>query len=162
MLIPDLKGAYPSYFVYGPLVFSRATAQFMWGLETNAKASAAMTWVRSPLLANRYDPPDAQHEEFVVVSSPMFPDKSSKGYSNPFAQVIESVNGMPVRSLRQLVERLRDLKDEFVVFEMAGRSETLVFSRREILDGTDGILTDNGVRTQGSPDMQTVWETKTK
>ncbi len=159
-LIPDLVGAYPSYFVFGPLVFTRATAQFMWGLESNAKASAAMTWVRSPLLANRYDPPDAQHDEFVVVSSPMFPDKSSKGYSNPFAAVVESVNGMPVRSLRQLVERLRDLKDEFVVFAMAGRSETLVFSRREILDGTDGILTDNGVRTQGSPDMQAVWDAK--
>ena len=159
-VIPDLKGAYPSYFVYGPLVFSRATTQFMWPVEANTKASTSLTWVRSPLLANRYDPPDAQRDEFVVISSPLFPDKLAKGYSNPFGQVIESVNGMPMRSLRQLVERLRDLKDEFVVFEMAGRSESLVFSRREILDGTDGILTDNGVRTQGSPDMQAVWETK--
>jgi S1-C subfamily serine protease len=159
-LIPDLMGAYPSYFVYGPLVFTRATAQFMWPLESSSKASTALTWVRSPLLANRYDPPDAQHDEFVVISSPMFPDKLAKGYSNPFGQVIESINGMPVRSLRHLVERLRDLKDEFVVFEMAGRSETLVFSRRDILDGTDGILTDNGVRTQGSPDMQSVWDAK--
>ncbi|MBS0389083.1 MAG: trypsin-like peptidase domain-containing protein [Proteobacteria bacterium] len=159
-LIPDLMGAYPSYFVYGPLVFTRATAQFMWPLESNSKAMAALAWVRSPLLSNRYDAPDAQRDELVVVSSPMFPDKLSKGYSNPVGAVVASVNGRPVRGLRQLVETLRDLKDEFVVFEMAGRSESLVFSRREVLDGTDGILTDNGVRTQGSPDMQAVWEKK--
>jgi len=157
-LIPDLAGAYPSYFVYGPLVFTRATAQFMWPLESNTKALGALTWVRSPLLANRFDPPDGQRDELVVVSSPMFPDKLSKGYGNPVGAVVESVNGKPVRSLRQLVEMLRDLQDEFVVFDMAGRSETLVFSRREVLDGTDAILTDNGVRTQGSPDMQAVWQ----
>ena len=29
MLIPDLDGGYPSYFIYGPMVFSRATAEFV-------------------------------------------------------------------------------------------------------------------------------------
>jgi len=28
-LAPDLHGEYPSYFVYGPMVFSRATRQFL-------------------------------------------------------------------------------------------------------------------------------------
>ena len=30
-LIPGLDGAYPSYFIYGPLVFSTATTEFLGG-----------------------------------------------------------------------------------------------------------------------------------
>src|SRR5882724_5032641 len=35
-LAPDLHGEYPSYFVYGPMVFSRATRQFLSLFENNA------------------------------------------------------------------------------------------------------------------------------
>ena len=39
MLIPDLDGTYPSYFVYGPLVFSSATQLFLAGLNNAAHGS---------------------------------------------------------------------------------------------------------------------------
>src|SRR5258708_35356794 len=32
-LIQSLKNKYPSYFIYGPLVFSAATSEFLQGLE---------------------------------------------------------------------------------------------------------------------------------
>ena len=35
-LVSDLHGEYPSYFVYGPMVFSRATRQFLGAFENNA------------------------------------------------------------------------------------------------------------------------------
>jgi hypothetical protein len=35
-----------------------------------------------------------------------------------------------------------------------------VFSRTAMLAATDDILTDNGVRAQGSPDMLAVWQQK--
>src|ERR1700733_3413401 len=35
-LAPELHGEYPSYFVYGPMVFSRATRQFLSLFENNA------------------------------------------------------------------------------------------------------------------------------
>jgi hypothetical protein len=38
--------------------------------------------------------------------------------------------------------------------------ETLVFSRAEMLMATDDILTNNGVRSQGSPDTLAVWTAK--
>ena len=44
MLIPNLENTYPSYFVYGPLVFSPATGIFVGGLNnamTNLAASAS-------------------------------------------------------------------------------------------------------------------------
>ena len=56
---------------------------------------------------------------------------------------------------------LRDLKDPFVTVEFGSKGgEALVFSRPALVAATDDILTDNGVRAQGSPDMLAVWQAK--
>ena len=39
-------------------------------------------------------------------------------------------------------------------------SEALVFQRAQLVASTEAILTDNGVRAQGSPDMLKIWEQK--
>lgn len=161
LLIPDLKGAYPPYFVYGPLVFSKASAQFTSVLYSNAAMMAAFNAVRSPLVTRRGDAPDAQNEELVVVSSPFFPHRLAMGYANPSFRVIESVNGTPVRSLSHLVALLRDLKDEFVRFEADNRGgETLVFRHQEMLASVEEILSDNGLRAQGTPELMDIWRGK--
>ena len=104
------------------------------------------------------DGPDADTQRLVVVSSPFFPHKLARGYSNPAGCVVYSVNGMRVHSLRHLVELLRDLRDDFVTFEFDQHSgETMVFARKEMLAATEDILTDNDVRAQGSADMLEVW-----
>jgi S1-C subfamily serine protease len=155
MLIPDLDGAYPSYFVYGPLVFSTATQLFLSGLNNAAMTLAA---VGSPLSKRRADRPDFPGEELVVVSSPFFPHKLSKGYSQPQSQVVESINGVAIKNLEHLVATLRDTTDEFVVFTFAGRKiETLVFPRKEMVAATEEILGDNGIRAQGSADTMATW-----
>src|SRR6185312_10793605 len=100
-------------------------------------------------------------EELVVISSPFFPHKLAIGYSNQSGGVIYSVNGIQIRSLKHLVALLRDLQDEFVVIEFDHRDgEALVFPRQAMMDATEEILTDNGVRAQGSPDMMAVWQGK--
>jgi S1-C subfamily serine protease len=159
MLIPELNGAYPSYFVYGPLVFSAATADFVSRLAAaNEQWSEILSTLGSPLIARRSDKPAFDGEQLVVVASPFFPDKLVIGYSNPMTRVLKSVNGIPVKNLAQLVATLRDLKDDFVVFEFYGRdSETLVFPRKAMLSSTDDILNDNGIRSQGSPDVLPIW-----
>ncbi len=48
-LIPDLKGAYPPYFIYGPLVFSKATRQYLGGLGKNANMLNVLSFMGSPL-----------------------------------------------------------------------------------------------------------------
>ena len=158
MLIPNLENTYPSYFVYGPLVFSPATGVFVAGLNN---AMTALSASSSPLALRRIDKPAFPGEELVVVASPFFPHKLSKGYSNPQSRVIESVNGIKVKSLKHLIEVLRDSRDEFMVFEFAGHGgESPVFPRKDMLAATEEILTDNGVRSQGSPDMLAVWNAK--
>src|ERR1700729_4332485 len=160
-LVSDLHGEYPSYFVYGPLVFSRATRQFLGAFENNANLIRVLGYVKSPLVTRAFDPPSDDLEELVIISSPFFPHKLANGYSNPAGSVVKSVNGTPVKSLKHLVALLRDLKDSFVTFDFAAKGgEALVFSRPALVSATDDILTDNGVRAQGSPDMLAVWQVK--
>jgi len=160
MLIPSLDGAYPSYFIYGPVVFSRMTLEAYPYLR-NRGGLGALGMAHSPLLTRLGDPPDADHEELVIVASPLFPHRLSKGYDNPAGQVVSTVNGTHIRSLAQLVAVLRDLKDEFVTLEFEGEDgESLVFPRAATLAATENILGDNDVRAQGSPDMLKVWDPK--
>jgi hypothetical protein len=73
--------------------------------------------------------------------------------------VVKAVNGTPVKSLAQLVGLLRDLKDEYVVLDFDTRAgEGLVFPRAKLVAATEDILTDNGVRSQGSTDMMKIWQ----
>ncbi|MFC0134783.1 S1C family serine protease [Massilia eurypsychrophila] len=161
LLIPDLNGGYPPYFIYGPIVFSRASPEFMSGMTSNAALMNAMAFNASPLATRRGEQPDAQREELVVVSSPFFPHKLVTGYGNRFGSVIYSINKVPVRSLRHLVTLLRDLKDELVVIHFDQRAgETMVLPRKGMLEATDAVLTDNGIRQQGSQDMLDVWNGK--
>jgi S1-C subfamily serine protease len=164
LVIPGLDGAYPSYFVSGPLVFSSATME-LFGSFTQGQAGAnwmsRLAIVGSPLMRRWYDTPAFPDEGLVIVSSPFFPHKLTKGYDNPMLQVVKTLNGVPIKNLRHLVEVLRDSKDEFlrIEFDLRG-AETLVFPRAEMVAATEDILTDNGVRSQGSADTLAVWGAK--
>jgi S1-C subfamily serine protease len=161
-LIPDLQGAYPSYFVYGPLVFSNATMQFMGGIAGNGSNLMGMAGlVTGPLVRRMFERPAFEGEALVVVSSPLFPHRLAKGYGNPTSRVVKSVNGVAIKNLAHLVEVLRDSRADFITIEFHGRGgEALVFHRTEMLAATDEILTDNGVRSQGSPDVLAIWSAK--
>jgi S1-C subfamily serine protease len=160
LLIVNLNGGYPSYFVYGPLVFSRATWNFI-AIVDKIGASKAFGLMASPLVKQVLDAPSADLQELVVVSSPFFPHKLAVGYSNPMGHVVSQVNGVHVRSLTHLVELLRDLHDDFVKIEFDQEGgESLVFPRKQMVEATEEILTDNGVRAQGSADTLAVWQAK--
>ena len=157
-LIPDLQGSYPSYFVYGPLVFSPATIQFV---GANNQKMGTFIFNGNPLVTRFSQSLAFQEEELVVVASPFLPHKLARGYSNPVAQVVKSLNGVPIKNLRHLVQVLRDLKDEFLVLAFAqSGAESMIFPRKEMLAATEEILTDNGIRAQGSPDILAVWTGK--
>jgi S1-C subfamily serine protease len=163
-LIPDLDGAYPSYFVYGPIVFSSATGEFINGLTTGARGGNRMGILGitgSPLITRMGDKPAFENEGLAVISSPFFPHKLSKGYANPSMEVVKTVNGIPIKNLGHLVEVLRDSKDEFITIEFYGLlAPTVVFPRTEMAAATDLILTDNDIRSQGSPDTLAIWNAK--
>ena len=160
-LISDLQGGYPSYFILGPIVFSRATIEYLSFIGNNAPALNGYAYNASPLVTKRGEMPSKDREELVVVASPFFPHKLVTGYSNRFGAVIYSINGIPIRSLKHLVEVLRDLKDDLIVIHYDQRwGETMVLPRKAMIHETEAVLSDNGIRSQGSADMMAVWEKK--
>jgi len=157
-LIGGLDGAYPSYFVYGPIVFSRATLEFRSFFNNNANTLNVFGASAQPLLTRVGDEPTPEREDLVVVSAPFFPHRLVSGYDSRFGAVLLSVNDQPVRSLRHLVEVLRDLKTDVVVLKFDQRnSENVVLPRVKTLESTEEILNENGIRTQASADLMDVW-----
>jgi S1-C subfamily serine protease len=162
MLITNLQGSYPDYFIYGPLVFSVATYQFISNLNRgNTSLLGVYALLGSPFVARMGDKPAFPGEELVVVSSPFFPHALAKGYGNPTAQVVKTINGISIRNLKHLVQVLRDSREEFDVFTFWGKGgDSMVFPRKKMRDATDEILTDNGIRSQGSQQVLAVWGAK--
>ena len=72
--------------------------------------------------------------------------------------VVESINGTKIRSLKHLVEVIRDCTDEFLEIDFAEiGAEKMVFNRKEIFSATESILTDNNIRKQFSDDLEETW-----
>src|SRR4029077_7527935 len=126
MLIESLLGHYPSYFVYGPLVFSSVSREFCAAIDRGGAVSSALAVMGSPLVTRRGDRPAIEGEELVAVTSPIFPHAIAKGYDNPSSKVIKEINGVPVKNLRHLVELLRDTKEKYTTLAFADKfSETI-------------------------------------
>ena len=160
-LIGALDGKYPSYFVYGPMVFSRATFEFRTFFSNNTSMLNGFAFNAQPLLTRVGDEPTPDREDLVVVSAPFFPHRLVSGYDSRFGSVVYSVNNIPIRSLRHLVEVLRDLKSELVLFKFDQRSgESIVLPRQKVMDSTEEVLNENGIRYQASSDLWDVWTGK--
>jgi S1-C subfamily serine protease len=163
-VIPELGTAYPSYFICGPVVFSEATKDFVRYLlegKYSERWIGILSYTGSPLLKRLFDPPAFDDERLVVISSPFFPHDLVKSYSPPHNEVVKSINGVPVKNLKNLVQLIRDSKEDFIVLAFEGNaSETCVFPRKNLIAATDEVLGDNGIRSQGSPDAMAVWNAK--
>jgi hypothetical protein len=156
LLVPPLKDQYPEYFIYGPLVFTAATQEYIRAI--GGTAVAMLVALDSPLVNRLSDPPAEPGEQLVLIATRLFPHPITKGYDNRPLGVIASVNGVPVKNLRQMAELLLDSTDEYIRFEMADRSESLVFRRDELEASTDQILTDEGIRYQASDGLRDLFE----
>ncbi len=159
LVVPYLLNTTPRYFIFGPLVFSQATQEYIERMHAQRPMPSSQI---SPLLVRRYDRPRFEGEELVVVSSPMFPDRITKGYDDAERSIITHVNDVPIRNLRHLVEVLRDNEQPQVVVKLARvvhrNHEIMVFNRAELLQSTNKILDENGIRFPSSADLRNDWE----
>ncbi|HEY2157380.1 MAG TPA: serine protease, partial [Isosphaeraceae bacterium] len=158
-LIQPLMGKYPDYYIYGPIAFSTATGEMVSGLERAGPNYFTMfSYIGSPLVTRRGEKEKFPGEKLVVVCAPMFPHKTAKGYSSPIFKVVKSINGTRIKNLKHMVETLRDATDRYITIEFDDRaSEAIVFDRKEVLQATEEILSDNSVRQQFSDDLAPVW-----
>jgi S1-C subfamily serine protease len=161
-LIPYLKGTYPSYFIYGPLVFSEATDEYVGILAQLPNALRVLGFQGTPLVGRYGQRPAFEGERLVIVAHPTFTHPIARGYSNAFMRVVDTVNGTRIKNLAHLAEVLRDLDAEFVEFRFAASRgvETMVFRRAEVEAATEDVLNDNGIRRPYSDDIAPVWRNR--
>lgn len=153
----------PSYFIYGPLVFTEATSNFTTSFTNGDSVETTLSYANqgNPLIRRYGDRPAFADERIVIVALPMFTHRISKGYKSQYAHAVAEVNGVSIRNLKQMVGVLRDVSGEFVEFTFLGKyTENVVFKCKEVLDATEEILNDNGIRKQYSPDIAPIWNQK--
>lgn len=154
-LMPSLAkfNDYPRYYIHGPLVFSQVTEEMAGALP--AQYIQLFNYIESPLVTRVGEQPAFEGEELVVIASPLFDHRITKGYDSHHLAVVATVNGTPITNLASLVTTINAVEDEFVILTFAGSvSETLVFNRQALEDATEEILTDNGIRYQASEDLR--------
>jgi S1-C subfamily serine protease len=157
----------PSYFVLGPLVLTEvSTSYIQYTLEWagSAKSSGSgggvLPWIftQNPLFIRYGDRPTFPGEHIVIVGHPLFTHKLSKGYDLSAAPAVATINGIRIRNLKHAVEVIRDSTAEYLELTFHGKeTDMLVFKRKELVDATEEILSDNGIRQQCSADIAPVW-----
>ncbi len=154
LLIPYLKGSYPRHFIVGPMVFSTPSQELIGGLPSRYRDAFAVR--RSPLISRRFEDRKTPDEELVLIAS-HFPDPLVEGYDNQVLAVVDQVNDVEIKSLAGLVKAIRKAEGKYIVFKFAGAYEMMVFDRQELIDSTEQILEDEGIRYQMSPDLSKMW-----
>jgi len=159
LLVPSaLNSEFPPYFIYGPLVFSTPTADRLASLGANPAQMLLAARTGNPLITRLNERQAFPGQQLVFISAPLMSHKIARGYTNPMLRVVEKVNETPVKNLVHLVELLRDASGEFVVFSLSGEGmDTFVLPRAEVAEATEAVLADNGIRSQGSPELLKVW-----
>ncbi len=156
LVMPPLLGKYPRYFIYGPMVFTQATQDIAARIAGSGLGATYTTYYKNPLVPRLLAQPSFAGEEIVSLTH-LIPHKTSKGYSPPAFSTVTRINGTKVRNLAHVVELLRDATGDFLVVELTGPTEPLVFRRAEVLQATEEILADEGIRKQYSDDLENVW-----
>jgi S1-C subfamily serine protease len=157
-LLRVYDGHYPSYFVCGPLVFSPVVSN---AITYYFQLNPMLGGRNSPLTTRRSDRARFPGEELVVVTAPLLRTRMTKGYADPFGQVVSEVNGTKIKNLAHLVALIRVCNDEYLTFRFAeDYSETLVFRRKAMLDATEPLMSENGIPRRGSDDVLAVWNGK--
>jgi hypothetical protein len=172
-LFPSMAEKPPSYFIFGPLSFTEATDDYIsymtWMYargdkedgETRGTGFQTILYSGNPMFTRYSDRPAFPGERIVIVPHPMFTHKIAKGYDDPYGDAVAEVNGVRIRNLKHLVEVIRDATGEFIALTFQGQATNLIIlNRKEALDATEEILSDNGIRHQCSPDIAPIWNKK--
>lgn len=152
----SLDGAYPSYLIHGPMVFTPSYAELA---QAAARAAPLLAASNNPIIGRLGDEVEFEGEQLVVLPSPFFPHRVTRGYELGVLPVLKSVNGVDVKNLAHLAELLRDAEGEFIEFSFAGTTnETLVFDREQLAEATEDVLNDAGIRERASGDILSIIE----
>ena len=153
---PELDNTYPSYIVFGPLVFTPAYQIHAYRIDMGRLAAR-----RSPIVGRAYTGQDEDAEEFVVLAGGLLNHRINLAYQIPPFAALTSVNGTTITSFEHAVKTIRDTaqsSEEFITFEFYDRgADRLVYRRTDILNSIEDVLNENGIRRPLSRDVEDLW-----
>ncbi|QDT12059.1 S1C family serine protease [Planctomycetes bacterium K23_9] len=159
----------PTYFVYGPIVFGVATVELLSSFDLAIKRGgrtgagiaalvASMQERENPLFMRRYECVKDDAEELVIVTK-LIRNRMTRDTSLGLPAVVRSINGQPIKTIKQAAEVLAALEDELLVIEFDdNRSSTIVLDRKAIEKAHDQIMEDNGIVKAASKNLRDVWD----
>jgi S1-C subfamily serine protease len=161
----------PSYFIFGPLVLTEASGEYVRYMSSRGSSKEDVTregfgllqmlYTANPLFTRYGDRPAFPDEHIVIIGHPLFSHKISRGYNINYTASVAEINGVRVRNLKHLVEIIRDATGEYIEFTFQGNdSDMIVFRRKEAIEATEAVLVDNSIRQQCSPDIAPIWNKK--
>lgn len=153
-----LDNTYPSYMVFGPLVFTPVYQRHVYGLGLDRLAAR-----RSPIVQRAFTGQDeeAEIQEYVILAGGLLNHRINLTYNVPPFSTLKSINGTTITSLEHAVTMLKDLassSEEFIIFEFYDRgADRLVYTRSDLLGSIDDVLNENGIRRPISTDLADLW-----
>ncbi|MCD4670215.1 MAG: trypsin-like peptidase domain-containing protein [Actinomycetia bacterium] len=126
----------PEYFIFGGVVFIPLTLNYLeeWGRDWHLNT---VDYLSYPLLFDNWQTED--REEIVILSF-MLPAEVNAGYEGINYEIIDSVNGTPVRNFSQFVEMIDSGTDRFLELTTSLGS-IIVLNREEAIAAEEEIMT---------------------
>ncbi len=140
----------PSYFIYGGLVFSVLSMDLLksWGDKWWEKAPPIfLEYLIGPARLNR------ERRRDVVVLLTVLPDDVNVGYHSLSNLVIDTIDGEPVRSLRDLVTRLDHASGPRVTLEATDKTR-IILDTAAVRRRAETILRRYHVPARASDDVK--------
>lgn len=153
-----LDNTYPSYLVFGPLVFTPVYQAHVYGLDLDRMAAR-----QSPIVGRAYrgKDKDAKIQEYVILAGGLLNHRVNLAYDLPPFSTLKSINGTTITSLKHCVTTLKELaasSEDFITFEFYDRgADRLVYKRSDILGSMEDVLNENGIRRPISSDLEELW-----
>ncbi len=130
----------PQYFIFGGTVFMPLSLNYLesWGYDWYLNAVDYLTY---PFLFDNWR---AENREEIVVLTFMLPAEVNTGYESLQNEIIETVNGIQVKSFSQFVELVESDSDEFLELT-TNLGNIIVLDRQEAIAANQSIMARYGI-----------------
>ena len=141
----------PSYYIYGGLVFSTLTINYLkdWGSQWFRKAPAE-------LISAAKSNTKTMKDEEVVLLIRVLASNVNLGYHEHENLIIKKVNGTDISNLNQLVSIVENSKNEFITFEDSYGKE-LVIDRTQAGTTNPAVLKTYRINSDRSDNLMKVY-----
>jgi len=124
----------PTYFIYGGLVFCPLTKNLLniWGSQWTQSAPRELV---CHLLSNI---PEREDQQIVVLLKTLAAEVN-QGYQNINSWVVEQVNGEKIWNMKDLVEKVENCQEPYIIFEDQWNKK-VILDREKAIESYNEIL----------------------